>query len=117
MTKIAFNDMMRARTRKLAVAVIGFLNGLPWHKSLRVIEFQLTKSVCSIAANYRAACRARSQAEFFSKLSIVIEEANETEFWLGLIEDLKIDQSPRLKYLQQETLEILKICAKARKSI
>ncbi|HLP96429.1 MAG TPA: four helix bundle protein [Saprospiraceae bacterium] len=104
--------MMRARTRKLAVDVIEFLNGLPWHKSLRVIEFQLEH-----VGDYRAACRARSQAEFFSKLSIVIEEADETEFWLGLIEDLKIDQSPRLKYLQQETLEILKICAKARKSM
>ncbi len=46
---------------------------------------QLLRSATSVAANYRAACRARSQAEFFSKISIVVEEADETLFWVGVI--------------------------------
>ncbi len=114
MTKEEFSEKMRQRTKKLAVDVINFLIGLPPHKAMRVVEYQLTKAVTSVAANYRAACRARSQAEFHSKISIVVEEADECIFWLEMIEDLHIDKSPQLKYLQNETLEILKICSKAR---
>ncbi|MFN0173168.1 MAG: four helix bundle protein [Saprospiraceae bacterium] len=63
---------MRQRTKKLALDVIIFLSGLTPHKAMRVLEYQLTKAVTSVAANYRAACRARSQAEFHAKMSIVV---------------------------------------------
>lgn len=114
MTKEEFNEKMRQRTKKLAVDVNKFLAELPNIKAMRVIDFQLTKAVTSVAANYRAACRARSQAEFHSKMSIVVEEADETLFWLEIIGDLNIDTSQQLKNLQNEALEILKICSKAR---
>lgn len=114
LTKEEFNEKMRQRTKKLAVDVINFLCGLAPHKAMRVIEYQITKAVTSVAANYRASCRARSQAEFHAKMSIVVEEADECLFWLEMIEDLHIDQSSQLKYLQNEALEILKICSKAR---
>jgi four helix bundle protein len=114
LTKEEFNEKMRQRTKKLAVDVIHFLCGLAPHKAMRVIEYPITKAVTSIAANYRASCRARSQAEFHAKMSIVVEEADECLFWLEMIEDLNIDKSPQLKNLQKEALEILKICSKAR---
>ncbi|MBC7775833.1 MAG: four helix bundle protein [Phycisphaerae bacterium] len=114
MTKEEFNEKMRQRTKKLAVDVINFVTNLPPHKAMRVVEYQLTKAITSVAANYRASCRARSQAEFHSKISIVVEEADESLFWLEIIEDLNIDKSPQIKYLQNEALEILKICSKAR---
>ena len=82
MTKEEFNEKMRQRTKKLAVDVIVFLTELPPHKAMRLVDYQLTKAVTSVAANYRAACRARSQAEFHAKMSIVVEEADETLFWL-----------------------------------
>lgn len=114
MTKEEFNENFRRRTKKFAVDVINLLSTLPPHKAMRVIDYQLTKSATSTAANYRAACRARSQAEFHSKMSIVVEEADESQFWLEIIEDLKIDHSEELKRLQNEGLEILKVCSKAR---
>ena len=114
MTKEEFNESFRLRTKKFAVDVIQFLAGLPPHKAMRVIDYQLTKSATSTAANYRAACRGRSQAEFHAKISIVVEEADESQFWLELIEDLAIDKSTELTRLQNEALEILKVCAKAR---
>ena len=69
-----------------------------------------------MAANYRAACRARSKAEFFSKLCIVVEEADETVFWLDVVKETGINESEQLKILTQESFEILKIVAKARKN-
>ena len=114
MTKEEFNENFRRRTKKFAVDVINYLSGLPPLKSMRVIDYQLTKSATSIAANYRAACRGRSKAEFHAKISIVVEEADESQFWLEMIEDLKIDNSDELKRLQNEALEILKVCSKAR---
>lgn len=114
MTKQDFNEQLRQRTKQLAVDVIRFLSELAPHRAMRVIEYQLTKSITSTAANYRAACRARSQPEFHAKISIVVEEVDESLFCLELIADLKIDQSPELNRLKNETLEILKICSKAR---
>ena len=116
MTKEEFNENFRRRTKKFAVDVINYLSGLPPLKSMRVIDYQLTKSATSISANYRAACRGRSKAEFHAKISIVVEEADESQFWLEMIEDLKIDNSDELKRLQNEALEILKVCSKARRN-
>lgn len=116
MTKEEFNENFRRRTKKFAVDVITLLSTLQSHKAMRVIDFQLTKSATSTAANYRAACRARSKAEFHAKMCIVVEEADESQFWLEMIEDLKIDNSEELKRLQNEGLEIIKVCSKARNS-
>lgn len=69
-----------------------------------------------MAANYRAACRARSSKEFFAKLSIVVEETDETLFWLEVLEEAEMITAEKLTFLKAETTEILKILAKARKN-
>ena len=109
-----FNDQFRGRTKKFAVDVIRYCSLLPQTQATRVIIYQLIKSSTSVAANYRAACRARSKAEFYSKMSIVVEEADETQLWLEMIHDSRIDSSTELERLQKEILEIVKVCSKAR---
>lgn len=82
-----FNEQFRRRTKKFAVDVIKYCNSLPQTPASRVIIYQLVKSGTSVAANYSAACRARSKAEFHSKMSIVVEEGDESQLWLEIIED------------------------------
>ena len=77
-----------------------------------VIKHQLIKSATSTAANYRAACRGKSKADFIAKLGIVNEEADETVFWLELIEELEY-KSDQLEVLKNESGEILKIVARS----
>ncbi len=77
---------------------------------------QLLRSATSVAANYRAACRARSAAEFHAKLSICVEEADETLFWLELLTESETVLSSTTAPLLQEASEILFVLSKARKN-
>jgi four helix bundle protein len=75
----------------------------------------LVKSATSVGANYRAACRGRSKAEFFSKICIVVEEADETEYWLEVIKDSNLSKDlERLARLLKESNEITRIMSKAK---
>jgi four helix bundle protein len=74
-----------------------------------VIGKQLLRSGTSVGANYRAACRARSKAEFIAKVGIVLEEADETVFWLELLLESGIARSPQLEDLTQEANELTAI--------
>ena len=76
---------LKQRTKKFAVEILNLVDRLPNRRSANIIGNQLGRSASSIAANYRAACRARSHAEFISKIGIVEEEADESTFWLDLI--------------------------------
>ena len=67
-----------------------------------MIGKQIVRSATSVAANYRAACRARSKAEFISKLCVVVEEANETLFWLEIIGDSNLLPPKKLVFLKDE---------------
>lgn len=116
MQKGDFNEMMRQRTKMLAVRVVKLYAATPKTDEFRVMGKQLLRSATSVAANYRAACRARSSREFFAKISIVVEEADETLFWLELLEETNTISVQKLTELKQEALEILKITAKARKN-
>ena len=82
-----------------------------------MIKFQLIKSASSTGANYRAVCRSRSKAEFFSKLSITLEEADESQYWLEILDNLqlKINQV-ELDRLQNEITQIVSILTTARKN-
>ena len=115
--KIAYREELKARLRRFALKLIELSKSTPYSPESKVLMNQLLRSGTSVYANYRASCRARSKAEFFSKLSIVVEEADETEMWLDLIIFSKINESDLAKTLWNESLEILKIMAKARKSI
>ena len=117
MKKEEFAEWMRQRTKNFAVGVIKFCETLPYGTATKVLIHQLVKASTSTASNYRAVCRARSKAEFFSKISIVVEEVDESLFWLEVIEEGGFKcYKKELIYLMEEALEILSIVAKARKN-
>jgi len=78
---------LQHRTKRFALRVLALIDWLPNTIGGRVLANQLARSAASVGANYRAACRARSRAEFASKLGIVAEEADESLYWLELIRD------------------------------
>jgi len=88
---------------------------LPNTTRVKVINYQLTKSGTSTYANYRAALRGRSKAEFYSKLSIAVEEADESEMWIDLIICSGLIENDFVQNLHKESVEILKILANMRK--
>jgi four helix bundle protein len=81
---------MKKRTKGFAKRIIELCRKLPYNREGRLIGNQIFRSGTSVAANYRAACRARSKADFISKLTIVEEEADETLFWLELIIEMEV---------------------------
>lgn len=113
--KEIFIENLKKRTKKFGVDVILFCDSLKKCKATSVITYQIVKSSTSVGANYRSACRGRSDREFFSKICIVVEEADESVFWLEVIEDtgLSSDKS-ELKRLFKEGTEILKITTKSK---
>ena len=115
--KTEFIERFKDRTKQFAIDIIQFCQGLRSNQTTQIISRQLIRSATSTGANYRAACRARSRAEFYSKISIVVEEIDESLYWLELIRDLHIpaDQD-RLVKLVTESTEILKIAVTARKN-
>lgn len=114
---IRFSEEFKNRTKQFAIAVIKFSQTLPKSEEFRVIKYQLIKAATSVAANYRAVCRARSDAEFYSKISIVVEEADECVFWLELIQEIISHQSTELTALLKEANEIPAIVARSRKTV
>ena len=100
---------MKRRTKEFAKEIITLCRKLPNNREGRLIGDQIFRSGTSVAANYRAACRARSKAEFISKLSIVEEEADETLFWLEVINEMKLFHYEKLDDLMKENDEILAI--------
>ncbi|GAB1453188.1 hypothetical protein MASR2M47_32440 [Draconibacterium sp.] len=107
--KDIFVEGLKKRTKKFGVDVILFCDSLRVCKAASVITYQLVKSATSTGANYRAACRGRSDNEFFSKICIVVEECDESVFWLEIIEDTALSNNiTELKRLLIEGTEILK---------
>lgn len=105
-----FNEKYRERTKKFAVAVIHFYAAYcKQSDELRVIGKQLLRSGTSVAANFRAFTRGRSEAEKFSKLCIIVEEADETQFWLELIEEANLLEVTTFQNLKNEADELIKI--------
>lgn len=112
-----FAEEFKSRTKKLAVDVIIYCKSLPKSEESFIIKKQLIRSATSVAANYGAVCRARSDAEFFSKLSIVVEEADETVFWFEILQEAEILNNKQTVTLFNEATEILKIVSKSRKTV
>lgn len=106
-----YNQVFSNRTKILSINIINELSGLPYSDKVSVIRKRIFRSSTSTAANYRAMCRARSEKEKYAKLCIVVEEADETLFWLELIRDLQIMESDKIQYLMTETEEIVKVTA------
>ncbi|PIV40167.1 MAG: four helix bundle protein [Nitrospirae bacterium CG02_land_8_20_14_3_00_44_33] len=103
------SNKMKERTKEFAKKIINLCRKLPDNREGRLIGNQIFRSGTSVAANYRAACRARSINEFISKLSVVEEEADETLFWLELIREMEILDKSLLDSLIKENDEIIAI--------
>lgn len=111
-----FANIIKKRAKLLALQIIKMRGQLPNDPAGWVIGKQVIRSSTSTAANYRAACRARSQAEFFAKLSITVEEADETCFWLELMLDAEMGDKNELIAILDEALALTKLFASARKT-
>ena len=116
-SKVDFVTSIKARTKQFVLGSIKFYQTLPKTEEGKIIGRHFIRSASSVGANYRAACRSRSRAEFFSKLSIVVEEADETAFWIEILIESKITNSAEAQPLLKEVNEILAIVAKARKTV
>jgi four helix bundle protein len=100
---------LQDRTKKFAVRIINAFARLPKSEVAHVIGRQFLRSGTSLAANYRAACRARSAADFISKISVVTEEADETLFWFELLVESKLIKMKTVVSMMSECEELLKI--------
>jgi four helix bundle protein len=102
---------LRVRTRDFAIRIVKLFQALPKSTEAQVVGRQLLRSGTSVAANYRAACRARSKAEFISKIGIVVEEADESVFWIDLLGTTDILPAQKLAVIAREADELLAIFA------
>lgn len=100
---------LRARTKRFALRILCMYRALPAKEEARILGRQVLRSGTSVGANYRAACRARSRAEFIAKLGIVLEEADETVFWLELLLEGGIVKHENLDALLKEAEELTAI--------
>ena len=107
---------MIARTKRFALRTMKLVGALPNSIQGRAIGGQLTRSGTSVAANYRAACRARSKAEFIAKLGTVEEEADESAFWLELIIEGELLTANQVQPLLTEAGELVAITAASKKT-
>jgi len=109
-------EQIQLRTKKLAIGIVRLCGMLPKNDSNKIISRQLIRASCSVGANYHAVCRAKSPADFINKLSIVEEEADESIFWLELLEELETRFSETISVNIREMTEILSIVVAARKT-
>ncbi|NOT49558.1 MAG: four helix bundle protein [Acidobacteria bacterium] len=104
-------EELRDRTKKFAVRIVKLFKALPKTDEARIFGKQLLRSGTSVGANYRAVCRARSHAEFVAKIGVVVEEADETVFWLELLIETEIITATKLGSLLEEANQLLAIMA------
>ena len=109
-------DELKSRTKKFAHACVKLVVFLPKNKLGSHLHSQLIRSSTSVAANYRAACIAQSRASFIAKLSIVIEEVDESAFWLEFIKDEDVIEKEKVTELLNEATELTKIFISSRKT-
>lgn len=109
-------EELQARTKAFALAIIRLVSALPRTEVARVIGGQLLRASTAVGANYRAACRARSGADFRAKLAVVEEEADESLYWLELLADAGIVPRQALECLIKEANELVAIFTASRKT-
>src|SRR5713101_451664 len=101
------NDDLKPRTKVYALRVIRLVESLPSNRTADVIGKQLLRCATSVGANYRAACRAKSPADFIAKMGIVEEEADESLYWLEMLIESGLIAQTRLAELMKEGNEIV----------
>jgi four helix bundle protein len=110
------SEELRNRTKEFAHRCVRLASALPNTDLGRLIRGQLMRSSTSVAANYRATCLAQTKAVFASKLSITLEEADESAFWLEFLMDEKLVAAELVRSLHAEALELTRIFAASRKT-
>ena len=100
---------LKKRTKAFALRILKLVDALPKTTAGRAFASQIVRSGTSVAANYRSACRAKSTADFVAKMSIVEEEADETLFWLELLEESELVTAAKLTAIKQEANELIAI--------
>ena len=108
------HHQLKDRTKQFALRIIRMSEAMPNTRAANVIANQILRSSTSMAANYRAVSHARSKAEFISKLGIVVEEADETLFWLELLADSGIVKAAKLRELLSESSQLVSILSASR---
>ena len=109
-------EEMKKRTKEFAKRVIGLCRRLPRTEEGRLIRNQLFRAGTAVGANYRAACRGRSKADFVSKLGLVLEEADESLYWMEIIVETNIMPNDLLTPLMAEANELVSIFVSSLKS-
>ena len=109
-------DESCARTRSFALRVVKLVQALPKDSVADVLGKQVLRSATSVGANYHAACRAQTKPVFVAKMSIVVEESDETVCWLELIRDAELVKPEQLSGLIDEAEQSLKIMSASRKT-
>ena len=112
-----FNQQFRQRTKRLALAIIKILAPLRYSDALGVMRKQEIRACTSVASNFRATCRARSQRELFSKLCIVVEEADESSFWLEMMLEAGYLTQEEGADVLAESNEILRVMSSYKKKV
>ncbi len=111
-------EELKNRTKTFALRVFRFMMTIEQNRTSDIVSYQLLKSSSSVAANYRAACRGKSSADFLNKLKVVDEEADESLFWLEFINDLELKcDKNELNFLLKEANELVSIFSAAIKTI
>ena len=100
------SERLKQRTRRFALDILELIKLLPRDEPGPTVKRQLTKAATSVDMNYRAACRARSHAEFTAKIGVVAEEADESASWLDLIADARLIDAERVGPLREEAHEL-----------
>jgi len=109
-------EQLKERTKRFALDVIALVGTLPRTLVAEIIAGQMVRSGTSTGANYRAACRARSRAEFVAKIGVAEEEADETQYWLELLLETKLAKSETVRRLIVEATELVAILSASRKT-
>lgn len=107
-------EELRGRTKAFAIRIVRLYRSLPRTADSQVVGKQLLRCGTSVAANYRAACRGRSRAEWIAKIGLVVEEADETVFWLEMLSDCEIVASSRCEDILKEARELSAIFTASR---
>jgi len=108
---------LQDRFKRFTIAVFKMLEKLPKTQACNVITYQLLKASSSGAANYRAACRAKSKKDFINKLKTVEEEADESLFWLEIIDEMKFADENKIAFLLKESNELVSIITASLKTL
>lgn len=112
-----FSEQLRKQTKEMAISAIILTRKFPQNDEGWTIKKQLIRSATSVAANYRSACRGRSDREFYSKLCIVVEELDESMFWLELTEEIELIRQNDVQPVMEKMNKLLNVLSAAKSTL